>query len=99
MNTDEHGLRHSQLTQRIIGVFYQVYNELGYGFLESVYVEALADALRQSKLRVDRELPLAVSISGKNRWEVPSRPGRRWYSPGGSKGPIASQVDPSCPGS
>jgi GxxExxY protein len=46
-------------------VFYQVYNELGYGFLESVYVEALADALRQSKLRVDRELPLAVRFRGR----------------------------------
>lgn len=40
MNTDEHGLRHSELTQRIIGVFFQVYNELGYGISQSVYVEA-----------------------------------------------------------
>lgn len=29
MNTDEHGLRHCEITQRIIGVFFQVYNELG----------------------------------------------------------------------
>jgi PD-(D/E)XK nuclease superfamily len=44
MNTDEHGLRHAAVTQRILGVFFQVYNELGYGFLETVYVEALAGA-------------------------------------------------------
>jgi hypothetical protein len=32
MNTDEHGLRHCEITQRIIGVFFQVYNELGMVF-------------------------------------------------------------------
>jgi GxxExxY protein len=65
MNTDEHGLRHSDITQRIIGVFYEVYNELGYGFLESVYVEALAVALREAGLRVERELPLRVRFRGR----------------------------------
>jgi GxxExxY protein len=65
MNTDEHGLRHSEIMQRIIGVFFQVYSELGYGFLESVYVEALAGALRQSELRIDREVPLAVRFRGR----------------------------------
>jgi GxxExxY protein len=65
MNTDEHGLRHSEITQRILGVFFQVYNELGYGFLESVYVEALAGALRQSGLRIDRQVPLAVRFRGR----------------------------------
>lgn len=29
--------KHSELTDIIIGVFYDVYNELGFGFLESVY--------------------------------------------------------------
>jgi GxxExxY protein len=37
MNTDQHGLIHQDLTERIIGLFFDVYNELGYGFLESVY--------------------------------------------------------------
>jgi GxxExxY protein len=65
MNADEHRLKHFDITQRIIGVFFQVYNELGYGFLESVYVEALAGALRQSGLRIDREVPLAVRFRGR----------------------------------
>ena len=48
-----------------LGVFFQVCNELGYGFLESVYVEALARALRQSGLRIDREVPLTVRFRGR----------------------------------
>jgi GxxExxY protein len=51
---------HERTTQRIIGVFFQVYNELGKGFLESVYVEAMAVALRQTGLRLEREVPLSV---------------------------------------
>jgi GxxExxY protein len=42
MNTDGDRVKHQELTRRIIGVFFDVYNELGQGFLESVYLEALA---------------------------------------------------------
>ena len=35
-------LLHKALTQEIIGAFYTVYNEFGYGFLEHVYKNALA---------------------------------------------------------
>ena len=65
MDTDQHGLKHSTLTERIIGVFFDVYNELGSGFLESIYVEALALALNQAGLSVEREMPLAVSFRGR----------------------------------
>jgi hypothetical protein len=41
MNTGTE-LKYRDLTGRIIRVFLDVYNELGAGFLESVYVEALA---------------------------------------------------------
>jgi hypothetical protein len=30
-------LKYTHVTEKIIGIFYDVYNELGYGFLESVY--------------------------------------------------------------
>jgi len=64
MNTDEHGLKHSEVTREIIGVFFAVYNELGPGFLESVYVESLAIALAQAGLSVEREKPLTVRFRG-----------------------------------
>jgi GxxExxY protein len=61
----ENGLKHHPTTQKIIGVFFDVYNELGCGFLEAVYVEALALALRQEGLTVEREMPLSVSFRGR----------------------------------
>ena len=64
MNTAT-GLKHQELTGRIIRVFLDVYNELGAGFLESVYVEALAVAFAGAKLSVQREMPLAVRFRGK----------------------------------
>ena len=34
--------KHTELTEAIIGAFYAVYGDLGYGFLEKVYANALA---------------------------------------------------------
>jgi GxxExxY protein len=45
MNAD---LKYRPLTQKIIGVFYEVYNELGHGFLESVYQKSLILALMEA---------------------------------------------------
>jgi GxxExxY protein len=56
--------KHVALTERVIGVFYDVYNELGYGFLESVYREAMRLALTQAGLSVKTEVPVPVSFRG-----------------------------------
>ena len=42
MKTD---LKHGLITDQILRVFYEVYNELGHGFLESVYHRSLVLAL------------------------------------------------------
>src|SRR3954464_15983032 len=60
INADERGLKHRHLTESIIGIFYEVYNELGHGFLESVYECALSVALEQADLRITRQAPMAV---------------------------------------
>lgn len=52
------------LTERIIAVFYQVYNELGYGFVESIYARAMAIALAQAGLDVAAEVAVPVSFRG-----------------------------------
>jgi len=58
------GFKHRDLTEKIIGVFYAVYNELGHGFLESVYEQALALALVQAGLNVQRQVPVVVWFRG-----------------------------------
>ena len=40
-------MKHQDLTDKIIGVFYEVYNELGHGFLESVYEKAMIIAFEE----------------------------------------------------
>lgn len=53
-------LMYAELTGKMIGVFYDVYNELGYGFLESIYEESLLIALRDVSLATDRQVPVPV---------------------------------------
>lgn len=57
-------LKHFHTTERIIGVFYDVYNELGHGFLESVYREAMKIGLGDQGLRVECEVPVPVYFRG-----------------------------------
>src|SRR3954469_2217647 len=64
MNADERGYKHEHLTQEVIGVFFDVYNELGFGFLESVYREGMDLALRGVGLCVEREFPLQARFRG-----------------------------------
>ena len=56
--------KHSKLTDLIIGVFYEVYNELGFGFLESVYRNALQLALIEKQLVVMPEKAISVYFRG-----------------------------------
>jgi GxxExxY protein len=62
MNTAN--LKHGAITEKIIGVFYDVYNELGHGFLESVYHRAIALALEQAGLKVQSKVPIPVTFRG-----------------------------------
>ena len=52
------------LTKQIIGVFYKVYNVLGYGFLEKVYENAMAIELRKEGLRVECQRQIKVHYDG-----------------------------------
>jgi GxxExxY protein len=58
--------KHSELSESIIGVFFEVHNELGYGFLESVYRNSLQLALLAKGLRVESEVAVPVFFRGKN---------------------------------
>ena len=52
------------LTRKIIGAFYELYNALGFGFLESICKRALEIALRERGLAVDRQFPVEIFFHG-----------------------------------
>ena len=58
------GIKHKELTGKIIGVFYDVYNELGHGFLESVYQKSLGLALQAIGLQVCWPISIPVWFRG-----------------------------------
>ena len=60
----QHEMLRDDLTEPVIGGFHHVYNELGPGFLESVYEGATVVALRRRGLRVERQVPLVVHYGG-----------------------------------
>ena len=54
------------LTDQIIGCFYDVYNTLGFGFLEKVYENALLIRFKEIGLKVDNQVPLNVYFHEQN---------------------------------
>ena len=57
-------MKHEELTNKIIGVFYEVYNELGHGFLESTYEKAMAIALAEKGIHFERQVEIPVWFHG-----------------------------------
>jgi GxxExxY protein len=57
-------LMHKEITKVIIGCAFEVINELGAGFLESVYEKALLLALRQKGLSAISQQPVKVMFRG-----------------------------------
>lgn len=55
---------HHDITDKIIKCFYKVYNELGYGFLEKVYENALLIELVNNGLICTKQKPIKVYYSG-----------------------------------
>ena len=57
-------MMYEELTGQIIGIFYKVYNDLGHGFLEKVYENAMAHKLRQAGLTLQQQHPIQVYYEG-----------------------------------
>ena len=53
-------MEHEDLTRKIIGCAYTVFNKLGFGFLESVYRKAMMIELGKAGLKVEEEKPITV---------------------------------------
>lgn len=57
---------HETLTEKVLESCFEVVNELGAGFLESVYEKALLIALREKGLKAESQVPLNVKFRGKS---------------------------------
>src|SRR6185437_13606886 len=64
IDADERGLKHRDLTEKLIGIFFEVYNELGHGFLESVYEQAFAVSLGEKQIFFERQVAVPVWYHG-----------------------------------
>ena len=61
----EHDYKHNDITELIIKAYYTVYNALGYGFLEKLYVAALIIEMQNLGLEVARNVAIPVYYAGK----------------------------------
>lgn len=59
-------MEYEDLTEKIIGCAYKVYNTMGFGFLESVYEKCLVIELRKAGLKVDTQKSIPVSYEGQS---------------------------------
>lgn len=57
-------LLHQRLTDAIIKTFYEVYNELGYGFLEKVYQNSMYLELKNKGYQVEAQKKIKVYYKG-----------------------------------
>lgn len=57
-------MEHKELTEKIIGCAYRVYNKMGYGFLESVYEKCLMIELKKAGFQAELQKPIIVEYEG-----------------------------------
>ena len=53
-------MKHDEITHKIIGAAYNVYKQLGFGFLESVYKKSMIIEINKYDLFIEEEKPLMV---------------------------------------
>ena len=57
-------MEYRELTEKIIGCAYAVYNNMGFGFLESVYEKCLLIELEKAGLQAESQKPIEVFYDG-----------------------------------
>ena len=57
-------VKHGEITDLVLKAFFRVYNELGYGFIEKVYENALIIAAIELGLAVQQQVRVHVRFNG-----------------------------------
>lgn len=58
-------LFYPELSYKIVGLIYKVYNNLGYGYQEKYYQRALATEFEANKIPYKKEIPYKISFKNK----------------------------------
>ncbi len=59
-------MEYEEITRKIIGCAYRVYNTMGFGFLESVYEKCLVIELKKAGLKVKPQVCIPVKYAGES---------------------------------
>src|SRR3972149_5344203 len=74
MNADNEDFKYRELTEKIIKIFYTVYNKLGYDFLEKVYEKAMMKELKKEDIPAVSQYAITVvyedEIIGENFTDI-----------------------------
>ena len=57
-------MEYKELTEKIIGCAYRVYNKMGFGYLESVYEKCMLIELRKAGFNIESQKPIRVQYEG-----------------------------------
>ena len=57
-------MEYKELTEKIIGCAYRVYNKMGFGYLESVYEKCMLIELRKAGFNIESQKPIRVQYDG-----------------------------------
>lgn len=60
MTAESQDFKFQELTEKIINIFFKVYNKLGYGFLEKVYENAMMIELKKERIPALAQAPIKV---------------------------------------
>ncbi len=64
MTADNQDFKYKEITEKIIEIFYRVYNKLGYGFLEKVYENAMMKEFETADIPAVSQYAINVVYEG-----------------------------------
>ena len=64
MSEEGNKVIYKELSYKIIGVLFNVYNDLGYGYQEKYYYKAIEYYLKSTNLRYNKQVPFKIAIRG-----------------------------------
>jgi len=62
---EEGKILYKELSYKIVGILFEVYNQLGYGFKEKYYEKAVAEYFKKENIKFKEQAPYKIAIKNK----------------------------------